>query len=51
LCPWGSAKLAANLAGVHVDHVIPYSSLEIYSKISLRPAQDSYDGVIDRFPV
>ncbi len=35
----------------------PYSghasrtSLEIYSKIALGPAQTSYDGVIDRFPV
>ncbi|MFF5212279.1 TetR/AcrR family transcriptional regulator C-terminal domain-containing protein [Streptosporangium sp. NPDC000396] len=27
------------------------TSLEIYSKIALGPAQETYDGVIDRFPV
>ncbi|MGH3197728.1 MAG: tyrosine-type recombinase/integrase [Streptosporangiaceae bacterium] len=43
--------------GIDDALIQPYSghesrtSLEIYSKISLRAAQDSYDGVIDRFPV
>lgn len=27
------------------------TSLEIYSKIALGPAQETYDGVIDQFPV
>ncbi|MGJ6969847.1 ParA family protein [Streptosporangium sp. G11] len=27
------------------------TSLEIHSKIALGPAQETYDGVIDRFPV
>jgi integrase/recombinase XerD len=43
--------------GIDDALIQPYSghasrtSLEIYSKIALGPAQDSYDGVIDQFPV
>lgn len=43
--------------GIDDALIQPYSghatrtSLEIYSKIALGPAQDTYDAVIDRFPV
>lgn len=40
--------------GVDDALIQPYSgrtSLEIYSKIALGPAQDTYDQVIDKFPV
>ncbi|MFI9597634.1 tyrosine-type recombinase/integrase [Nonomuraea sp. NPDC052265] len=43
--------------GIDDALIQPYSghasrtSLEIYSKIALGPAQDTYDGVIDQFPV
>ncbi|WP_345578208.1 hypothetical protein [Nonomuraea rosea] len=43
--------------GIDDALIQPYSghasrtSLEIYSKIALGPAQETYDGVIDQFPV
>ncbi|MGH3193016.1 MAG: tyrosine-type recombinase/integrase [Streptosporangiaceae bacterium] len=43
--------------GIDDALIQPYSgharraSLEIYSKIALGPAQDTYDQVIDQFPV
>nr|WP_281262686.1 tyrosine-type recombinase/integrase [Nonomuraea fuscirosea] len=43
--------------GIDDALIQPYSghasrtSLEIYSKIALGPAQATYDGVIDQFPV
>ena len=43
--------------GIDDALIQPYSghasrtSLEIYSKITLGPAQDTYDSVIDQFPV